>query len=143
MKEKYTIWALLGIGAIILIIYLMRQNSNSEVAAVSAPASASAPPYPNSNPIQLGDISIGGSPTNLTYNNNPGNQLVPTTAVQPPSDDNCCCGSSSSVSSLVSVNTIPQNIISNGIDNLKGYYNKISSGAIPALSSAPLEAYNY
>lgn len=72
MKEHYAHIALLGAGAIALLWYLVKSGAASSTAsngsAIPDAAVAPAPGYPNSTPIQMGDITIGGSPTNLTYN---------------------------------------------------------------------------
>lgn len=68
MKDRFPIIALLGLGAIVLIIYLLRQKSSPASVSASTPVAAGASPlpsYPAPAPIKLGDITIN-SPIDIS-----------------------------------------------------------------------------
>lgn len=135
--NKNHLWhvALLGIGAVILVIYLMRRSAAAPVAPAAA-ASAAAPSYPNAQPIQLGDITIGGSPLNLTYNTQPGGSLISDVAV---GDASGCDGSPgcecAQVQTLTSINRIPAPILA---ASQKNYASLVSKAPLAMFGSAPI-----
>lgn len=72
MKKDYAILAgLLAVGAIVWYFFAkskMGQSGAIFPATEVAPDLSPAGGYPNSQPINMGGIEIGGSPINLTYN---------------------------------------------------------------------------
>ena len=136
MKKDYSIIAgLLLVGAIVWYFFHHSNLGQSGGAVVSTTASPqiatdlSGGGYPNSQPIKMGDITIGGSPLNLTYNY-PAPQ---TPAVTTATTENKCdgCGKRNSCSDYKG--TIPQTGITIGVasfdsvqSNLKGYESKFS-----------------
>lgn len=144
-KEQYVIAGLLGLSAIVVLWYLSRHA----VASGTAPGPDGLPvvtqgdgsaiaSYPNSNPIPLGDIVIGASPINLTYNQQPNGQgSLPTLHIAAPNTQGttpgCCddCDTAGQTSIL----TFPPAFIQRQADNLV-HFGQVPSGG----SSAPVNA---
>lgn len=121
MKEKYAHLALLGIGAAVVLWYLLRQStaaSASPAAAVPDNSSA-APSYPNSQPINLGDLNVGASPLSIVYNQSP---TVPTVNLAPLDNDGCCDDENcTQLTALQTVQTVPDAVFQSSLSNLKAY----------------------
>lgn len=126
MKEHTGILILLGLAAAAVIIYLMRQ---SPAAPAVTDNSSAAPAYPNSAPIQMGNIEIGGSPLNLTYNYPP---QIPTVEVKPDESlQGCECSHGQnyceSPGVAVTIQKVPEKILKGAIDNFQAYQAKPTS----------------
>lgn len=71
MKQHWPILALLGIGAIIVLIYLSRKSASAVPMVVTDPSvgnAANAAEYPNAPAgIKMGNIEVGGSPITINY----------------------------------------------------------------------------
>jgi hypothetical protein len=92
LTEKHKIAAVIGVGAVAVLIYLMtRKATASNGSAIVDEAVAAPASYPNSNPIQMGDVNVGGSPLNLTYNTLEGGEL-PSTTYAVGSNTKAACG---------------------------------------------------
>lgn len=134
MKEKYSIIALLGIGAILVIVWLSRRSSGG--AGVIPPEVATVPDapagYPNSAPLNMGAITIGGSPINLTYNQLPGGQnsipQIQVRSVTPMGGTDCSCGEKSdcadSAGDPVSVKAVSPGLLAKSAANFAGFTGK-------------------
>lgn len=133
LKQHHAVLALLGIGAVIVLLYLMRRSAGAPAATQTNAEGQQ--PYPNAGPIQLGDISIGGSPFNLVYNQAP---LPSNTGVKPDAEKKGCCsgGDCTIAGQIVSRNLIPEHVLVGAAQNFAGYVGKFSSGVVPP-SSAP------
>lgn len=139
MKEHYGIFALIGLGGLAVVYYLMRSSAS---ASASSPAAVvtnalATPSYPNSSPIQLGDVEIGGSPTNITYNQvtRPSTQYL---EPAPFASQNCECNqgkhSCEEAGVLQSTQKIPQKVYQDSLTNLNGYYARKTPVAAPRVT---------
>jgi hypothetical protein len=122
LKEHYAVVAVLGVGVIALLVHLLRQSSPA-VAAASVPgAVASSPSYPNAQPIKLGNIDIGGSPSYISYN-----QGEPGAGYGIDGAGGCGC---SNPDQLVVTPNIPSSVLQSGVDQLASFQAKApKSGA--------------
>jgi hypothetical protein len=124
MNEKqkhYAVLALISVGAIALLVWLMRQKGG---APSSVPSNADAAPgggYPNSGPITPSQFDVGSSPLNLTYNYGP---QTPTVKTGGEVDSGCGCDSAGA--SFVSVQNVPQDVLSEAQANFSSYLKKAS-----------------
>jgi hypothetical protein len=136
-KTHYAILAVLGIGAFIVLAYLMRSRLGAGAAAGVSPgeaATAGAGDYPTAPPIQLGDFTIQNPPVNLTYNTDP--NLRPSTIVIGGSGqvtagsacgcDGACVGSSAGVP-YTSLKTISPDFLQSASSNLGSFGLKLST----------------
>lgn len=125
-KEEYLILGLLGIGVIIVLIYLWKQAPASApvTTTVPSPGAEAAPAYPISKPIQLGNIRIAGSPTNLTYNQIPPG---PTVGIGP--DNQCPCSASDcdEAGMLTSATSVDPDVFSAAVANFASYQAKLKA----------------
>jgi hypothetical protein len=125
MKKHAALIALLGIGAVILIIYLMRQQSAPAPAVASNEDASPGGGYPNGAPISPSTFTVGGSPTNLTYNQSP---MTPTVQVGEPNEDECECEcGAASATAFQTVQVVPPAVLQSGLDNLNSYYAKFKA----------------
>jgi hypothetical protein len=168
VKELYGHIALIAIGAVIVIWFLMREAANQAAgngAVISDPessspdlsiglpasgspssAAAASSSYPNSAPIQLGSVTIGGSPSNLTYNTFEAGAFTspnaPTVAGDTDAAGNgasCSCESDCQLpGKTVSKQIIPARVFAAASENLSTFQSKISPIAI----GVPPDAYN-
>jgi hypothetical protein len=143
MKEKHIHAALLGVTAIVVLLIIMRRGKTSQTNPAVASAASSDPldqypPYPNAQPIHMGDITIGGSPISLTYNQLPAGQENPPTVIVAPTqnpDGACPCENdacSTAAGIPVSVNKVPVKVVNNAVSNLSSYMLKTMIGGSPA-----------
>lgn len=120
-QKHYAVLALMGVGAIALLIYLMRRSS---AGAAAVPGNADATPgggYPNSAPIKASSFDMGSSPLNLTYNYGP---QTPTVKTGGEVDSGCGCDSAGA--GFVTVQEVPQDVLSASQANFQGYLKKAS-----------------
>lgn len=106
-KEHYIIAAMLGIGAVVVLVYLYRGGSSSSsglVAGAATPLPSPSSSNTGQSPIQLGNISIGGSPSIVTTGT-PG--------------DGCQCDASAS--QFVATPKIPSTVLQRGYATLAAY----------------------
>lgn len=73
MKDRIGHIALLTIGGILVLYFLMRRNGvtalhPAQAGDLSAPYLPVAQAYPNSQPFDLGTVDVPSSPLNITYN---------------------------------------------------------------------------
>lgn len=149
-REQYVIAGLLGVGAIVLLWYLSRHGVSTSATAGTTPGPDGLPVvadnhgaagglYPNSEPIQMGDIVIGGTPINLSYNQLPGGQNslpqihIGPSAVATNGDRPGCCNDCDSVGP-VSVQTFSAQFLQRAASNFSRF------GQVPGGSSAPVGA---
>lgn len=130
LKENHIVFGVLTIGAIALLVYLMRRSAAPAVAAVVAatPASSS-PSYPNAAPIKTGDFNVGGNTLNLTYNTPGAGGLLPTLRVGAESGDaGCECNPETcqDAGQLTTVQTIPAPVYQRAADNFVSFKAKQS-----------------
>ena len=140
MKERYAHIGLLAIAAVIVLYLLMRRSAvaASNGSAVADGQIIPAPSYPNSTPLKLGDIKIGPSPTNITYNSNP---LFPNVALGDGSPGSCPCDFDACAASqdLTYINKIPPSVLDTAAASFAGYQQKLTS----QFAEAPAEAVNF
>lgn len=135
LKKHGAVAALLVVAGIALLIYLMRQKVTNAVSV--SPGADQSPQYPNAQPIQLGDITIEGSPTNLTYNQgvNDGSTLGRPDLTA--GDGGCgrcgCCsqcfvGRSEAAGVQANQQKIQPGFVTRSFDNLQSYVTKVAGG---------------
>lgn len=133
MKEKWPVLTLLGLGAIILLIYLMRQKTAAVTSAVPAVAGAAPQNYPAPAPVSLGDIVLN-APVTLPSN----------TGVQPNQPCDCgttdfSCGGAASANAvplpfISGQRPLPKETIQNGIAQLRNIKPRKGGAARPVLN---------
>jgi hypothetical protein len=120
MKQRHTMFAVLGVGAVAVLLYLMRKAPLQAAGGVSV--AASSPQYPNSQPLKLGDINVAGSPLNITYNiappAQPRNQIA--------SDGSCAGDCCNDAGIFVNVNRIAPPVVDAATANLQGFAAKVA-----------------
>lgn len=134
-KEHALIAALLAVGAIVAIyLYYKSSSPASDSTPIPAPdVTGAIAPYPNANPIKMGDITVGGSPTNITYNYQTPTDFQPVSVA---SDDEgaggaCCTDCSKAAGNLVIHKSIPASIMRGAMENLQ------TSTIAPPVTSGP------
>lgn len=143
MKEKYAHLALLAVGALLVLYWLYTRSQTAAAGAVGDGGggqpdnSSAAPAYPNAAPIQMGDITIGGSPTELIYNQQPVTEgadgiydnpnLLATSAIVTP-DSGCGCDDPCAIPAgqITTVNNIPAPVFNAAVKNLDTLNQKMS-----------------
>lgn len=146
-REQYAVAGLLGVVALVFLWHLSRQKlASGTVETPTGPAVASndpasgLPSYPNvPSGIKLGDIILGGSPLNISYNQMPGGQNSlptirlsnPPKLVSPLGAPSCCKDCDDAGPS--NVITISEAQIESGAAAIKGF----RWGTLPG-ASAPL-----
>lgn len=140
-EKHYAHVALLALGAIAVLWYLMRQSSAAAPAAppaagdtVALDSGVGVQQYPSVPPA--GDITIGGSPTNLTYNTfeagtDPTKDQV---KVTPAAAADCGCADQGGdcakpQGSKVSIMRIPAHGLKSAFENFSSAQFKVSAGA--------------
>lgn len=126
VKQEYAIIGLLGVGAIIVLVYLARQKS-SPAASVAAPDNAAVTPgsYPNAGTIHPSNFDVAGNTTNLTYNSAP---LAPTVQIGDSRNDSCPCDSRCDEAGFLrTVNIVPKGVLSAAVDNFNSFVDKIKA----------------
>lgn len=126
-EKHYAHLALLGIGAVVVLWYLTRGSSNPVAASGVTPVGSSLPSYPNAAPIKLGDVTIEGSPTNLTYN-----QLPPSDRIAVSDGSASGCGCDSIPGQPVTVQRITAPTLQAASDNFASYAAKATAAPAPA-----------
>ena len=131
LKQEHYIVGLLGLGSVLVILYLLYEGKQSAPAAVDGvnpPPGVSVPTYPNSQPIKTGDITINGyAPDSLP--NVPVNGIqIPTVETEPSLAGGCNgCGSDTycdDAGLVVSMQKIPQSVLDTAIANLQSFNQK-------------------
>lgn len=136
-KEHYAILVLLGVGAIILLLHLQRRTI--AVAAGSEAPPAPGPEYPNSEPIKLGNVEVGASPTYLTINTVPGGDLLPQTKVVPALGGDCACTQDPCDAFLLrSTQQVPESVLKSAQENFLAFESKLAGATLG--SPAPADA---
>ena len=134
MKDKYYIYGLWIVGAFVILYILLKQKRiGISSAATISPTDAAVPQaftqYPNTQPIQLGDIHVDGSPLNLLYNQLPGGQnSLPTVAIKS-NTPGCECESSGcdAAGQFTTVNNIPASVATKLSNSVQSYTQKVST----------------
>lgn len=143
MKDKYTHFALIGLGAVIVLWILIKQMQAQKTAgpAIVESAPGAAPAYPNSQPLKMGDIEIGGSPINITYNTGTGGFDPDSRVELQPGANSATPGGSCSCEddpcaqipgTPVTVQKVPAKVYQVAVDNFSGF---VSKAALPAHNS--------
>src|SRR4051812_40844580 len=111
-KQRHHIFVLLAVGAVVLLIIFMRREAGPVIASVT---DASAGDYPNANPINMGDITIGSTPPYMDYNQP---RPLPAYAVRK-GDTSCPCDTDpcSGVTTLGTVQNLPEETIAKAAEN--------------------------
>lgn len=133
--------ALIGVGAVLVLVYLWYESQQSAAQATSDTASGAAAPngaqtYPQAapQPIQLGDVNVGGSQTyNIPINGNPFN---PVQIGSCQSDCGCNDDDCAQAGVPVTVQTIQQAVLTAVQDNLKSYQSKTAYATMPASAAS-------
>lgn len=133
MKNNLHIFGLLGVGAIALLIYLMLRNHGGSTAVQAVPTASANGNYPNSQPINMGNIEVGGSPLNITYNQQP----IPPDVNIGTAAESCGADCCSDVQTLTSVQNVTPALLESSKTNLLSFVKK---GA--AFTSAPAAPVN-
>lgn len=142
-KQKLLIGGILSLIALYVIWHLTRVTSSASISGALPEDSgtdadflptANGPSYPNSQPINLGGITVGATPLTITYNQVP---PKPTLELQPAPVDSsghleggCTCAQADScgaggAGNPVVVNKIPQKVVTASAGNFFSYQSKI------------------
>jgi hypothetical protein len=123
MKDHHKIVALLGVGAVIVLILMLRRQGTASNGSLVADEAVQQPPsYPNAQPIQMGDIEVGGSPVNLTYNYG---QPLPTLSIGDNTGGQCGCDEScEQAGQKVTVQNVNPTVLKNAQENFSGFISK-------------------
>jgi hypothetical protein len=141
VKQEHFIVGLIGLGAVAVIVYLMYESRQGQAAAVDVPSGqpAPGPTYPNApSPTSF---EVAPSPVNLTYNTFPPGFSATGISVSPP--DSACgnggcggCGSGCDACAQagvpVTVQRVPEQVLSVAADNLDAYRQKIPVRGVAA-----------
>jgi hypothetical protein len=139
MKQEYYIFGLVGIGAVI-VIYFLIQEQNATAAAAAGDGSAAPPPgvgqqsYPNVQPIQLGNVTIGATPPEQSYNMGqqfPGVQVGTAQSECGCDDDDC-----DQAGIPVTTQTIPQSVLAFAGSNLASFQAKVAGTTTSGVEAA-------
>lgn len=131
-KQDKIIAGLVVVGAIVAIVYLMK-DSAPQVSGADAstggltPPAAALPSYPNSQPINTGAINIvTGSAPDALYNVPVNGYPLSDFGVGDLGGDNSCCDCDpcEQVTKLQSMMTIPPHVLERSVSNLKSYQAK-------------------
>ena len=126
-KQEKIIAGLIGVGAVLAIIYLWYESQ----AANTAPNPGVDPPpgvpiqggaYPNSTPLNMGDINIvNGSNPDAVYNVPLNGLQIPNLQIGDDGNGSCECGDQycEDAGVLVSRMTVPQKVLDQAIANLQ------------------------
>ncbi len=134
-KQKLIIAGALSIGAIILLIYLLRQKQATIVgAATGAGNSSGLPQYPAPQTIPPSSFQVGGSPTYLTFASTP---PLPDYDIANPDVGGCGCDPCGSATTLQVVSKIPPAVVKQAASNYSGYKAKVVTAiSIPPKTNA-------
>jgi hypothetical protein len=125
VTDQHKILAVLGVGAVAVLIYLMTRKATASNGSLVADAViAGQPTYPNTSPIKMGDIEVGGSPINLTYNTLEGGTVPAAPIVATKSNTGGCGGCDDScevAGQKVSQQKISPTAYQNALDNFSGW----------------------
>lgn len=131
-KQEKIIAGLIGVGAVLAILYLIYESNQGQGAAEPAvgitPPPSALPTYPNAQPIKAGDITIvnGSAPdslNNVPIGGYPGTEygLGDLTGAD---GCPCDCDPCEQVTTLQSKMTIPQTVFENAVSTLKSFQQK-------------------
>lgn len=147
MKEHTAHLALLGIAALVILIYLMRRKpaQAAQAAVVATDNAGASPSYPNSQPIKLGDVNIGGNPLSITYNQSEaGAGQLPSERVGD-TQGGCCdteslCGTAGI---LQTVQNVPTKVLASAAKNFASFEKKALKTSTPPMAWSGAGAVNY
>lgn len=132
LKQEHYIFGLLGIGAILVLVYLMHEKNGAVGPVAGSTPDAGVgnafPQYPNSKPIKTGDITINGfAPDSLP--NVPINGVqIPQVETEPDLSGGCSgCGSDTyceDAGITVSTMKVPQRVLDAAVSNLQSFQQK-------------------
>jgi hypothetical protein len=137
MTDDQKMMLLLGVGGAVALYFIVRHGGNVSTASHGSMVpdavaqTVPGPAYPNTNPIQLGNIEVGGSPVNLTYNYAP---PIPTLAVGSNTGGECGCDDGcEAAGQKVGVQTIAPVMLQNAVTNYQHFQNRITKtqGTVP------------
>ena len=139
LKTEHYVFGLIGIAAVAVFYYLWMENQapSGVAAAVAAPDGTQS--YPNVAPIQLGNVTIGATPSDQSYNVPLGDAALPSVQIgsaQSPCgcDDNDC----ESAGLPVTVQNIPDSVNQANIKNLQSFSQKMSLSATAPVTQAAM-----
>jgi outer membrane murein-binding lipoprotein Lpp len=133
MKTDYYIVGLIGIGAIAVIYLLMQENAAAQQTQAPTDENAAAPSpvtpvYPQAAPIQLGNVYIGTTGPNQSYNAAENGDQIPTVGVDTGSDCGCADSNCDEAGIPVTKQTISKSVLDSVTDNLNSFQSKVTSG---------------
>lgn len=132
MKQEHYIFGLLGIGAAIVLYFLWKESQApaTTVSQTVVPAAVDKQPYPNSAPIQLGDVNIGTASPQQLYNIPSADQLFGGVKIGTAHSDCGCAENECEGAGLpVTVQTIPEHVVKQA---LKTYAAFAAKGSAPS-----------
>lgn len=151
MKQQHYIFGLIALAAAAVIYLLWRegQAGNSTVTATGDPVPDAAPgagavAYPNSQPIQLGDITINDTPPNQNYNLS--DSQIPTVGIGNVAGCGCEDNDCASAGEVQTTQALPPAVLQASIDNLVSFQAKLKPvsnveyNAAPSRSNTPTTA---
>lgn len=130
MKQKHYIFGLIVIASAAVLYILWRENqaaSGGSTNATGEPVPDAAPgagaaPYPNSQPIQLGNITINDTPPNQNYNI-PESQ-IPRVGVGNVHGCGCEDDDCASAGEVQTTQALPPQVLQDSIDNILSFQAK-------------------
>lgn len=126
-RERYIFAGLIGVGALVLLAYLLRNSSGQAAATGSDNAGAASGDYPNGQPIPASTFVVGGSPSNITYNQGP---PIPDVALRVPDVGGCDCDPCGAALSLQTVQSVAPDVYKSSVANLQSYKAKVVSKVV-------------
>jgi hypothetical protein len=137
MKQEYYIFGLVGIGAVVVIYFLMQEQN---AAAANQDSSVAPPPgvgqqtYPNVQPIQLGNVTIGSTPPEQAYNLG---QTVPSVQIGTCQSECGCDDDDCDQAGIpVTTQTIPKSVLAFAGANLASFQAKVAGTTTSGVEAA-------
>lgn len=126
-KQKYWLFGLIGIAGLAVLWLLFRESSSALPAtSTAAPDGSGIASYPNSQPINLGDVNIvDGSSPQSAYNLIP---PLPDVEVTGKHEQDCSCSDKDDCDAAgapVSVQKISEPVLIDAVENLKSFQSKL------------------
>jgi hypothetical protein len=126
LTDHNKISILMGLGALVLLVLLLRQKASGGSNGSSIPDEVveAQPTYPqNPVPIDQSTIEVGGSPINLTYNYG---APLPTLSVGDNTGGECGCDTfCDAAGQKVTVQKVPADVLKTSAANFSSYQSKL------------------
>lgn len=144
-KQHLLIFGLVGVAAV-AVLYMLYKEGQAGAGSVTATGetvpepNAQGPTYPNSQPIQLGNITINDTPPNQSYNVS--DSQIPTVGIG--NTDGCGCEDNDceQVGTVQTTQAIPEHILKTSMENIVSFQakGKPVSNVEAGFAAAPAKA---